>query len=189
MKPSIHSYYTRSSTKREMVFARKSGKSDSQEEESRHWMNKPPHSGEIGEVEGAHGDRARSTRRRSHTPVRKGTLERRFNELIMAITSMIGAITSMQQQLNRHLGEHARSDRRDTTHVILGRAETHFGAHGVTGKPHNWLGVTRSPHVLLEMIGMRSVRRIGSRVSEDLGAYEIESPHTVDPQFDQSQQL
>lgn len=77
-------------------------------------MNEPSWGDEIGEVESAHGERAGSAKRRSPTPVRESTPEQRFNELLLTITSMIGAISSMQQQLNRHLGEHLEPKRRIT---------------------------------------------------------------------------
>lgn len=68
-------------------------------------MVESPHEAEIEEIGGAHERKGRTAQRRSHTPIWEGTSEWKFNELIVAITNMTGAIASMQQQLGQHLGE------------------------------------------------------------------------------------
>jgi len=108
MKPIIHSYYTRSSIRKEMASARKSEKSQheetpsraAQEEDCRPWMNEVSNEDDFGKENEATRGRTTSTRRRSPTPARESTPERRFNELISAIHNMMGFITTMQKQLN-----------------------------------------------------------------------------------------
>lgn len=70
-------------------------------------MNEVPNEGDFGEENEVPRGRTKSARRRSPTPARESTPERRFNELISAIHSMTGTITTMQKQLNtvhRHVG-------------------------------------------------------------------------------------
>lgn len=62
-------------------------------------------------------------------------------------------------------------------------AEKQRGMLRAIRKPHVWLGLTRSPHVHMEMLQRSLVRRIGSRASGGQGVYEIESLHIMDPQF------
>jgi len=71
MKPAIHSNYTRSSIRKEMASARKSGKSQldetpsraAQEEDRRPWMSEVPNEGDYGEENDAPRGRFASARR------------------------------------------------------------------------------------------------------------------------------
>lgn len=91
-----------------MASARKSGKSQAkethsraaQEEDRRPWLNEVSNEGDFGEENEPLRGRIPLARRRSPTLTKKSTPERRFNELISAIHSMTGAITTMQRQMS-----------------------------------------------------------------------------------------
>lgn len=59
-------------------------------------MNEVPNEGEFEEEEDAPREQSPTTRMRSFTLVQDSTPERKFNELILAINSMMRASTTMQ---------------------------------------------------------------------------------------------
>jgi len=56
-------------------------------------------------------ERSRAFRRRIPDLVKESTPKQNFNELILAIHSMNEAITTMQWQMNRHMGVHEEHER------------------------------------------------------------------------------
>lgn len=70
-----------------------------QEEDRWPWMNDVPDEDNLGEENEVERGKSTSARRRSSTLARESMLERRFNELISAIHSMMGSITTMQKQM------------------------------------------------------------------------------------------
>lgn len=105
MKSIVCRYYTRSNTQRETTSAMKSEKSHIEETPSRavyeedrqKWMIEAPNEGASGEKDDVPRGRSTLARRKSFTLVHDSTPKRKFNELILTIHSITGAITNMQR--------------------------------------------------------------------------------------------